>query len=82
MVPLYYAKSYHEFEGRDFGGAMMRFRSLGEKGITWPVESNATNIDEIIAELKITKVSERSGRPMGADEDESSFERLRADGYM
>lgn len=82
MVPLYYAKPYHEFEGKDFGGAMMRFRSLGEKGITWPVESNATNIDEIIAELKITKVSERSGRPMGADEDESSFERLRADGYM
>ena len=30
----------------------------------------------------IIKVSERSGRPMGADEDESSFERLRAAGYM
>lgn len=82
MVPLYYAKPYHEFEGQDFGGAMMRFRSLGEKGITWPLPSNATNIDEVIAELKVTKVSERSGRPMGADEDESSFERLRADGYM
>ncbi len=82
MVPLYYAKKYFEFEGRDFGGKMMRFRSLGEKGITWPLESSATNIDEIIEELKVTKVSERSGRPMGADEDESSFERLRADGYM
>ncbi len=82
MVSLYYAKKYHEFEGRDFGGAMMRFRSLGEKGITWPLASDATNIDEVIAELKVTKVSERSGRPMGADEDESSFERLRADGYM
>ncbi|MBY0407836.1 MAG: sulfate adenylyltransferase small subunit, partial [Rickettsiales bacterium] len=60
----------------------MRFRSLGEKGITWPVESGASTIDSIIAELKVTRVSERSGRPMGADEDESSFERLRADGYM
>ena len=58
----------------------MRFRSLGEKGITWPIESSAATLDEIIAELKITKVPERSGRPMGADEDESSFERLRADG--
>ena len=60
----------------------MRFRSLGEKGITWPIESKAATLDEIIAELKVTKVSERSGRPMGADEDESSFERRWADGYM
>jgi len=82
IVPLYFARPYHELEGRDFGGKVMRFRSLGEKGITWPIESNASTLDEIIAELKITKVSERSGRPMGADEDESSFERLRADGYM
>lgn len=82
MVPLYYAREYNEFEGQDFGGKMMRFRSIGERGITWPVESTAANIDDIIEELKTTKVSERSGRPMGADEDESSFERLRQDGYM
>ncbi|MFW0777964.1 MAG: sulfate adenylyltransferase subunit CysD [Rickettsiales bacterium] len=82
IVPLYFAKEYTQFEGRDFGGKMMRFRSLGERGITWPVESDATTIEAIIKELEITKTSERSGRPMGADEDESSFERLRADGYM
>ena len=82
IVPLYYARPYHALEGRNFGGKLMRFRSLGEKGITWPIESNAATLDEIIAELRVTKVSERSGRPMGADEDESSFERLRADGYM
>jgi len=82
MVPLYYAKPYGEFFGQNYGGKMMRFRSLGEKGITYPVPSEATTIDEIIAELKVTKTSERAGRPMGADEDESAFERLRADGYM
>lgn len=82
IVPLYYAKRYDVFEGRDLGGRMMRFRSLGEKGITWPVESGADTLESIIAELRVTRVSERSGRPMGADEDESSFERLRADGYM
>jgi sulfate adenylyltransferase subunit 2 len=82
IVPLYYAKPYNTLEGRDFGGKLMRFRSLGEKGITWPIESKAATLDAIIEELKTTKVSERSGRPMGADEDESSFERLRADGYM
>ena len=82
VVPLYYARPYDTFEGREFGGAMMRFRSLGERGITWPVPSNATTIDTVIAELKTTRTSERAGRPMGADQDEASFEKLRASGYM
>lgn len=82
IVPLYYARKWGKIEDRDFEGKMMRFRSLGELGITWPVPSEADTIDKIIDELRVTKVSERSGRPMGADEDESSFERLRADGYM
>jgi sulfate adenylyltransferase subunit 2 len=82
VVPLYFARPYHQFEGRDFGGKIMRFRSLGERGITWPVESPADTLETIIEELRTTKVSERSGRPMGADEDESAFERLRAAGYM
>jgi len=82
IVPLYFAKPYHELEGQDFGGQMMRFRSLGEKGITWPLPSEADDIDKIIAELQTTKTSERSGRPMGKDEDEAAFEKLRAEGYM
>jgi sulfate adenylyltransferase subunit 2 len=82
IVPLYFAQKYNEFEGRDFEGKMMRFRSLGEKGITWPLESDADDIDKIIEELKTTRTSERSGRPMGKDEDEAAFEKLRAAGYM
>lgn len=82
IVPLYLAREYGMFEGRDFSGKMMRFRSLGERGITWPLASTAATIEEIIEELRTTKTSERSGRPMGADEDESSFERLRQAGYM
>lgn len=79
---LYFAKPYHRLEGRDFGGKTMRFRSLGERGVTWPVESRAKNVAEIIKELESVRVAERAGRPMGADEDESAFEKLRADGYM
>lgn len=82
LVPLYFSKRYEVFEGRNFHGAMMRFRSIGERGITWPTPSNAATIDEIIAELAATNAPERAGRPMGADEDESSFERLREAGYM
>ena len=58
-----------------------RYRSLGDKDITSPVNSNAKNLDEIISELQITKVSERSGRAMD-HEQEDVFERLRTKGYM
>ena len=58
-----------------------RYRSLGEKNITFPVESNASTIEEIIEELRTTKTSERAGRTMDK-ETEDSFEKLRASGYM
>ncbi|MBU6474806.1 MAG: sulfate adenylyltransferase subunit CysD [Alphaproteobacteria bacterium] len=69
IVPLYLARNG------------MRFRSLGEKNITFPIKSNASTIEEIIAELETTKTSERAGRSMDS-ETEDSFERLRQSGYM
>lgn len=59
----------------------MRYRSLGEKNITKPVPSNASNIEEIIKELETTNTSERAGRAMDK-ETEDSFEKLRSQGYM
>jgi sulfate adenylyltransferase subunit 2 len=58
-----------------------RYRSLGDQDITFPVTSDASTLDEIIAELQTTKIAERAGRAMD-HESEDSFERLRADGYM
>ena len=58
-----------------------RYRSLGDNDITFPVKSKAKNIDQIIEELKTTKVSERSGRAMD-HEQEDVFEKLRSTGYM
>jgi sulfate adenylyltransferase subunit 2 len=58
-----------------------RFRSLGESDITVPIESNAADIPQIIAELERTRVPERAGRTMD-HEAEDSFERLRTEGYM
>lgn len=69
IVPLYYARN-----GK-------RYRSLGEKNITFPIDSNAATIDDIIHELETTNTSERAGRSMD-HESEDSFERLRASGYM
>jgi sulfate adenylyltransferase subunit 2 len=68
-VPLYLAR-----DGK-------RYRSLGEKNITVPIDSNADSIEAIIAELRSTRVPERAGRTMD-NESEASFERLRAGGYM
>ncbi len=77
---------YHKRENIPFcdlylarGG--MRYRSLGEKNITFPVKSDAASIDEIITELETTNTSERAGRSMDK-ETEDSFEKLRARGYM
>ncbi len=58
-----------------------RYRSLGYPEVTVPVESNAKNIDEIIEELKITQISERSGRSQDKEK-EYVMQRLRELGYM
>ena len=67
--PMYFAKN-----GR-------RYRSLGCEPCTNTIESNAATIDEIIEELKISKIAERAGR---AQDKEQAFtmQKLRALGYM
>ena len=58
-----------------------RYRSLGCAPCTFPIESSASTVDEIIAELENSRVPERSGRAQD-HEAEDAFERLRVDGYM
>jgi sulfate adenylyltransferase subunit 2 len=61
-----------------------RYRSLGCYPCTFPVDSQSTNVEEIIAELKTGKfanIEERSGRAQDKD-DGGSLETLRKDGYM
>jgi 3'-phosphoadenosine 5'-phosphosulfate sulfotransferase (PAPS reductase)/FAD synthetase len=69
VVPLYFAK-----DGK-------RYRSLGEKDITFPIASTASTIQEIIIELETTREPERAGRGMD-HEREDAFEALRSSGYM
>ena len=58
-----------------------RYRSIGERNITVPIESTADSLDAIIAELEATRAPERAGRTMD-HETEDAFERLRTGGYM
>ena len=72
-VSLYYNK-----------GDGKRYRSLGCYPCTFPIESEASNVDEIIEELKsgrLKNVAERSGRAQDK-EDGGGLEDLRKNGYM
>jgi len=61
-----------------------RYRSLGCYPCTFPIESDATSVDDIIEELKtgrLKNVAERSGRAQDK-EDGGGLETLRREGYM
>lgn len=58
-----------------------RYRSLGCMPCTSPIESDAKTIDEIIEELKTTKIKEREGRAQDKEQ-EYAMEKLRSLGYM
>ena len=70
VIPLYFDD-----------GTGHRFRSLGCAPCTFPIQSTAKTVSEIVAELKRTKVPERAGRAQD-QESEDAFEKLRRDGYM
>ncbi len=56
-----------------------RFRSIGCEPCCKPVNSSAKNVNEIIEELKTTKIEERSGREQ---DKEYNMQKLRSLGYM
>lgn len=60
---------------------MVRFRTLGCYPLTGAIESNATTIEEIVAEMLQAKLSERSTRVIDHDGD-SSMEQKKREGYF
>jgi len=73
IIPLYFDR-----------GDGKRYRSLGCYPCTNPVESSATDVKQIVAELrtgKFSNIAERAGRAQD-QEDCGGLETLRRDGYM
>ena len=60
---------------------LVRFRSLGCYPFSAAVDSTARTLDEIVAEMRTTKVSERAGRLIDQDQD-SSMETKKREGYF
>ena len=58
-----------------------RYRSIGCETCCSPVQSQATTVDEIVAELETSKHGEREGRAQDK-EDAYTMQKLRALGYM
>jgi len=69
VIDLYFAR---------FG---KRFRSIGCEPCCQPVDSDAENVDQIVEELKTSKVAERSGRAQDK-EDPGNMQNLRSLGYL
>ncbi len=59
----------------------VRFRSLGCYPLSAAVESDAADLDAVIAELRDSRLSEREGRLIDADET-ASMERKKREGYF
>ena len=60
---------------------MVRFRSLGCYPLSAAIESSATTLDDIVAEMLGARTSERSGRLIDTDE-AASMERKKREGYF
>lgn len=60
---------------------VIRFRSLGCYPLSAAVESTAASVADIVEELRTTRMSERAGRLIDADET-SSMERKKREGYF
>jgi len=60
---------------------MIRFRTLGDFPLTGAIRSEATTLDEVIAELEIATVSERQGRAIDRDQS-GSMEKKKREGYF
>ncbi|MGV7213472.1 sulfate adenylyltransferase subunit CysD [Bradyrhizobium sp. UFLA05-112] len=59
----------------------IRFRTLGCYPLSGAIESEATTIEDIVAEMRLAKVSERQGRLIDTDES-ASMERKKREGYF
>jgi len=65
-------------------GAMrrVRFRTLGCYPLTGAVESAASTVEEIVAEMLVTTTSERQGRAIDRDAGAASMEKKKQEGYF
>jgi len=80
LIPYYEGAEKHLLEGEKPGMIMSRFRTLGCIPCTGAVRSNATTIDEIVAEAAAARRSERETRII--DHGSNTMEDKKKEGYF
>jgi sulfate adenylyltransferase subunit 2 len=60
---------------------LVRFRTLGCYPLTGAIESSAATLEDIVAEMRSTRLSERQGRLIDGDET-ASMEKKKREGYF
>jgi sulfate adenylyltransferase subunit 2 len=60
----------------------VRFRTLGCYPLSGAVESDAATVEQIVAEMLLTKTSERQGRAIDRDAGSASMEKKKQEGYF
>jgi sulfate adenylyltransferase subunit 2 len=60
----------------------VRFRTLGCYPLSGAVESDASDVEQIVAEMLLTKTSERQGRAIDKDSGSASMEKKKQEGYF
>jgi sulfate adenylyltransferase subunit 2 len=60
----------------------VRFRTLGCYPLTGAIESEASTVEEVVAEMLLTTTSERQGRAIDKDAGSGSMEKKKQEGYF
>ncbi|HEV7457486.1 MAG TPA: sulfate adenylyltransferase subunit CysD [Roseococcus sp.] len=68
-------------EGEQVENMWVRFRTMGDWPLTGAHESRAQTMEEVLEELRLSRVSERHGRLIDNDQ-EASMERKKREGYF
>ena len=69
-------------EGESVQMRKIRFRTLGCYPLSGAIESQATTLDEVIAEMLESKASERQGRAIDCEGGSTAMERKKQEGYF
>ena len=69
-------------EGETSEVAQVRFRTVGDISCTCPVESDADDLEKIIAETAVTEITERGATRMDDQASEAAMEHRKKQGYF
>jgi sulfate adenylyltransferase subunit 2 len=60
----------------------VRFRTLGCYPLSGAIDSDAETVEDIVAEMLISRTSERQGRVIDRDAGSASMEKKKQEGYF